>query len=111
MVSREPTDRASRYQSSLRTIIPKFTEEMSQRNMVCVNLKDVSRAWPNASDPPEPAEKRQKVTFDFLPTKPLTPQSREKEQTESSAAGGSNAIQGSEVRPVVWRYKSLPRRS
>lgn len=72
-----------------------------------MNLKDASRARPSASDPPEPVEKRQKVTRDFFPPKPPTPQPREKEQTESSAAGGSKAVQksmGSDDRVALQEF-------
>lgn len=73
----------------LQTIVLEFTEEMSRRNVVWVNLRDNVSARQNASDLPEPVEKRQKITHDFFPSKPSTPRPLEKERTEASATGGS----------------------
>ncbi|KAI8568472.1 hypothetical protein RHMOL_Rhmol02G0202500 [Rhododendron molle] len=66
---------------------------MGRRNMVRVSIKDGSLAWKDTSDSPELAEKRQKVTHDFFPTKPLTPQLSEKDKTELSTAGRLKALQ------------------
>lgn len=66
---------------------------MSRRNVVRVNIRYGASARQKSTDRTEPVEKRQKVTHDFFPTKPLTPRPIEKKRTESSAAGGSKAIQ------------------
>lgn len=75
----------------LRTIVPEFSEEMSRRNVVRVNLRDNVSAWANESDVAEPREKRPK-THDFFPAKLPTPHSSEKERTDTSAVGGSKAV-------------------
>lgn len=77
----------------LRTIVPEFTEDMSRRNVVRVNLRDNVSARQSGSSPSDLSGKRQKVTHDFFPTKPPTPHPTEKERTESSTSGGLKAAQ------------------
>lgn len=63
-----------------------------------MNIRDGAAARQKAADsthPTEPAEKRQKVTQDFFPSRPPTPLLREKETTESSAASGSKIVEKS----------------
>lgn len=74
------------------TIVPNSTEGMSRRNVVRVNLRDGVSARASEPDAAEPQEKRQK-THDFFPARLPTPRLPEKEPTESSAAGGSKAVQ------------------
>lgn len=76
------------------TIIPDSTEGLSWRNVVRVNLRDGISAWASEPEAAEPQEKRQK-THNFFPARPPTPCPPEKEPTESSAAGGSKAVQKS----------------
>lgn len=66
----------------LQTIVPEF-DEMSKRNVVRVNMRDGASVRQKSSDPPEPTEKRQKVTHDFFLTKPPTPHPSEKDRTET----------------------------
>lgn len=91
----------------LQIIAPKLIEEMSQRNVVRVNIRDCASARQKSTDPTEPVEKRQKVTHDFFPTKPSTPPPIKKEGTESSVAGGSKAMGSRLVRLVKQRWRSL----
>lgn len=77
----------------LQTLLPEFAEEMPRRNVVRVNIRDGAVVRQKETDLTEPAEKRQKVTCDFFSTKPTTPHSSEKEQTESSTASGSKGAQ------------------
>lgn len=91
----------------LRTVVPEFAEDMSRRNVVRVNIRDGASVRKGVSDPPKLAEKRQKVTRDFFPTKPPTPRPIEKEWTETLTAGGSKAIKkpvGLAERVVVQEF-------
>lgn len=91
----------------LQTIVPEFIEEMSRRNTIHVNLRENVSARQSGSNPTEPQDKRQKVTHDFFPTKPLTPCPSEKERTEASAVGGSKVVQklvGSARHVVVQEF-------
>ncbi|KAI8538438.1 hypothetical protein RHMOL_Rhmol09G0103500 [Rhododendron molle] len=65
---------------------------MGRRNVVRMNIKDGAVARQKDADAAEPVAKKQKVTQDFFPTRPPTPLLKEKDQTESSAAGGSKAV-------------------
>ncbi|XP_058216136.1 uncharacterized protein LOC131327138 [Rhododendron vialii] len=68
---------------------------MGRRNVVRVNLRDGAAVRQKDSNVAEPAEKRQKITHDFFPSKPSTPLLSDKDKTESSAAGGSRMVEKS----------------
>ncbi|KAI8530178.1 hypothetical protein RHMOL_Rhmol11G0035600 [Rhododendron molle] len=79
----------------LQTLIPKFGEQMGRRNVVRVNIRDSTTVRHKETDVTELVEKRQKFTHEFFLTRPPMPFPREKDQTESSAVGGSKAAEKS----------------
>ncbi|KAI8568020.1 hypothetical protein RHMOL_Rhmol02G0166200 [Rhododendron molle] len=91
----------------IRTLIPEFADDMGRRNVVRLNLRDGAAARQKEVNLSEPATKKQKITQDFFPTRPPTPLVKEKDQTESSAAGGSKAMErtsGSSGRAIVQEF-------
>ncbi|XP_058215027.1 spindle pole body component 110-like [Rhododendron vialii] len=68
---------------------------MGRRNVIWVNIRDGATVCPKVVNSSEPAEKRQKFTHDFFPTKPSTLRPGERERAESSVAGASKVTQRS----------------